>query len=169
MVYINSEPLYRLCDPKGYHYYTSNKDKYYNYISLGWKPEGIIGYVFNQQVKGSLPVWVTRKTTDRYCNLGCADYLFTISKEEQLFAISNFGYSNDGWLSGDIPVFYMAPTQLPGTTPLYRVLQTSLSPNGHFLTTNVSERNLIVGDATNYRDEGITGYVWSTQVSLPTE
>lgn len=166
---IGSEPLYRLCDKKGYHYYTSSKESYHNYISAGWKPEGVIGYVFKQEVKGSLPVWVTRKTTDRYCDQGCADYLFTISKEEQLFAISNYGYSNDGWLAGEIPVFYMAPTQLPGTTPLYRILQTHLSPNGHFYTTDVNERNHILGDATNYRDEGIGGYVWTTQVSLPAQ
>ena len=53
---------------------------------------------------------------------------------------------------------YLAPSAVCGAVPLYR---TSHPTSSHFYTTSLAEKNNAVS-ALGYKDEGITGYVWST-------
>ena len=52
----------------------------------------------------------------------------------------------------------MLPTQLPGTIPLFRLVNGGV--HAHLLTANVTERNgLITGPGAQWTDEGIAGYI----------
>ena len=85
-----------------------------------------------------------------------------------LNAIGKYKYFPMGEGKGINHLLFISPTQLPGTTPVYRILQTSLKTHGHFYTSSQDERNRLVYDTQNYRDEGIVGYIWTSPVSLAT-
>jgi hypothetical protein len=112
---IKSFAFYRFTDTFGYHTYVYGA----GYRSLiendKKKPDLKIGYVFDKKVQGSVALWRAL----RYIRGGGRDELYTTSYIEVMDAKSKFNLVFDYR-----PYAYIAPSQLPGTTPIYRILQT---------------------------------------------
>ena len=168
---ITTVPLYRLCDDKGYHMYITDKSIKDQLLLRGQKKgEGIVGYVFLKQVRESVRLYglklylESHKATEPYSGI---ESLYTTDEDEMLYARGKFHYQLDDGFNAYISTAYVQNTNsIPPTKPLYRILQLSLQPQGHFYTTNTDERNALLKDTKNYRDEGIAGYVWEGVVSL---
>lgn len=78
------------------------------------------------------------------------DHFYTTSAAERDYAVSHFGYANEG-MTG-----YVGTQATSGRTPLYRVY--SSQSGDHFYTTSAGERDNAV-NRLGYRNEGIAGYV----------
>lgn len=84
------------------------------------------------------------------------DWFMTASAGELNNAISN------GWVSRGV-VCYTSPAQVPGTIPLYRLYNPSLTD--HVYTTNPQEYNVL--QSVFYVPEGIVGYVFPKTSPVP--
>jgi hypothetical protein len=115
-------------------------------------PLHCMAWVFAQPVQGTVPVY-------RYLNPETGKHFFTTSHEEGQQAVYRYGFADEGICC------YVAPTQLPGTVPLYRLYS---DKGGHFYTTD-SRLEQWLELRENFRSEGITGYVWATSVNLPSQ
>jgi hypothetical protein len=155
---VKSFAFYRFADDFGYHIYVYGAG-YRSLIETDKKkPELKIGYVFDKEVQGSVALWRAL----RLIRGGGRDELYTTNYGEVIDAMTKYNFAFNYR-----PYAFIAPTQLPGTTPLYRILQTDLKVHGHFYTTSLEERNSLLADTVKHKDEGIAGYLWTTQVSLP--
>ena len=109
-------------------------------------------YVFNQLIVDTVTLY-------RYRNRLSGDHFFTTSETEGNQAIVKYDCVPEGICC------YLAPTQSPGTVPLYRLLYNN---KYHRYLTNADVRAIDM-----YRgwaeDEGITGFVWTSPVSLPAQ
>jgi hypothetical protein len=117
---------------------------------LHWEFEGPIGFVFDHQVAGTVPVYRVYKQETWSENL-IDHHFFTVDKAEADRAVARLGFSDEGICC------YIASTQLPGTVPLYRLY--SKKRADHFYTASPHER-----DSAKFNDgyelEGVVGFVW---------
>src|ERR1039457_1980294 len=115
-------------------------------------------HVFNEQAKGIVPLL-------RYVHNKSGDHFFTTDANEGATAVQAYGYASEGICC------YIAPTQLSGTVPMYRLLK----GNKHRYVTSVDARDKATFEQ-GWKLEGIAGYVWSMvknpsdqSTSLPTK
>ena len=85
------------------------------------------------------------------------NHFFTASRAEALSAMRSYGYRSEGICC------YIAPTQLPGTVPLYRLRRPGRNSVHRYLIDQYEKDRLIAADG--YVNEGIAGYVWTTAVT----
>ncbi len=108
------------------------------------------GYVFWTQVPGTVPLY-------RYRSHDTGDHFFTTSLDEGNTAVAQYGYTPENICC------YIYTTPVPGSLPLYRAARGSF----HFYTVNSTERQQFIagqlGGSGQARDEGIVGYVLSSQ------
>lgn len=138
-------PLYRAYNAStGSHLFTHNASEERNAVSnLGYRSEGIAGYIMNKQAPGAQPL---------YRMVGPnGDHFYTSNENEKNQAAAQ-GYRDEG-IAG-----YIASSPQPDTVPLYRLVNPKTGE--HFYTTNPSEHQQDLSQG--WRDEGIVGYVWSS-------
>lgn len=72
-------------------FYTANAAEFNNVITnLGYKDEGVVGYVFDKQVGvGTSPIY-------RSYNPAFNDHLFTMDANEHKTATTKYGYNDEG-------------------------------------------------------------------------
>ncbi len=137
-------PLYRAYNPStGNHLFTDSYQEYQNAVkNLGYRNEGVDGYLEKTQRPGTEPV---------YRMLGPkGDHLYTTNPSQRQQAQQQ-GYKDEG-VAG-----YVATSAQPNTAPLYAMVD----PNSgeHFYTTNPTERQQDL--SKGWKDEGVIGYVWN--------
>lgn len=91
-----------------------------------------------------------------YRMFGQGDHFYTTNAAEHA-SVSRAGVYKDEGIEG-----YLATTQVPGSTPLYRLVARHGSGLDHFYTTSASERQSAM--RSGYRDEGVAGYIASSQL-----
>jgi uncharacterized protein DUF5648 len=118
-------------------------------------------YVFNQPVVGTVTLY-------RYLNRLSGDHFFTTSAEEGNQAIAKYDCVSEGISC------YLSPTQVPFTVPLYRLLVNK--KYHHYLIDPYERAQEMAGKFDSISnvhwpasDEGITGFVWTSPVSLPAQ
>jgi hypothetical protein len=136
-------PLYRAVSPStgGHLFTTSYSELKQAESSVGFKDEGIAGYIKRTQAEGTEPLY-------RLYNPGNNDHFYTANPAERSSALAS-GYRDEG-VAG-----YISSSQQPGTVPLYRLRN---GQAGHFYTTNPQERQTAMQQG--WSDEGIAGYAW---------
>jgi hypothetical protein len=173
-------PLFRLyAETTGINFYTADPKRRDSAIASGaWKQIGITGYVFDQKVPDTVPLYMVE--TD--IGFG-AIFGYTISFNEVMHLTQKKGW----YTEGNGIACYVAATQLPGTLPLYRLYRakTGTKDSGggffdflagpefktegsdhivgdfdNFYTTSQAERDSAVANAkyTYLRREG---YIWT--------
>ena len=113
--------------------------------SVHWGVLPDMALVFPKQAKGLLPLF-------RYYNPKTKDHFFTTDQWEGGEAIKWLGYTTEGVCC------YVAPSQLPGTAPLYRFRVDSLHQY-QLAATQPASNGAIA--------EGIAGYVWTVVDPAP--
>lgn len=126
------------------HLYTTNPSEHSTATGMGYKDEGIAGYLASNQVSGTQPLYRLSKSAG-----SGLIHLYTTDNNERQSAISQ-GFKEDG------PLGYIATSQVPGTVPLYRFRATT---GDNFLSANPSDRTLALQQG--YQEQGTVGYVWS--------
>jgi len=182
---IQTVPLFRLylmsfdntgLNP-GFHFYTTDSTERDGLLNHGhYRGEGIAGYVFNQLVPGTVPLYRLSKTDvfmpGKY-GWNATKHFYTTNKAETDKAVNSFGFKLEGIQC------YVAPKDkpVPGTVALYRLYHPlSKSETGyvginragdddHFYTTNSGEKYKAVYKI-QYADEGIACYVWPQPATL---
>ncbi|HWQ59939.1 MAG TPA: SpoIID/LytB domain-containing protein [Candidatus Fimivivens sp.] len=131
---ITTSPVYRFANPRtGDHFYTaseSEKSVVANTSVYGYVFEGIAFYSQTEQLAGSVPVY-------RLVSHTTGDHFYTVSKDERDAILGNesSGYFDEG------VAFYAYATQLDGTSPVYRFVNTTTGD--HFYTASESEKNVL--------------------------
>jgi hypothetical protein len=92
---------------------------------------------------------------------GVGDHFYTTSAAERDSAVANYGYHEEGIAC------YVFGSQVPGTTPLYRLTSPHAFSGDHFYTTSAAERDAAVS-VHGYQDEGTACYVYNSQASNTT-
>ena len=126
------------------HLYTTNASEHSTATGMGYKDEGIAGYLASSQVSGTQPLYRLSKPAG-----SGLIHLYTTDNGERQSAISQ-GFKEDG------PLGYIATSQMAGTVPLYRFRATT---GDYFLSANPSDRQLALQQG--YQDQGTVGYIWS--------
>jgi hypothetical protein len=90
-----------------------------------------------------------------YRMYGQGDHFYTTNAAEHA-SVSRAGAYKDEGIEG-----YLATTQVPGSTPLYRLIAQHGSTLDHFYTASASERQSAI--QSGYRDEGVVGYIAQSQ------
>jgi hypothetical protein len=135
-------PIYRALNPAtGAHVYVTNTAN----LPPGTTQEGIAGYLMKTPAAGTSKLYALTASN--------GDYFYTASEPERENAIRKLGFQDHG-VAG-----YIATTQLPGTVPMYRMLNTTNQQ--HFYTTNPAEHASVLAKG-GFTDEGVVGYVWQT-------
>jgi hypothetical protein len=149
---LQTVPLYRLLKTgTGNHFYTTSATERDNAVNhLGFKYEGIAGYVFSTQVTGSVPLYRLVLATSTVL-----DHFYTTSAAERDNAVKTYSYKYEGIQC------YVLPTQMKGTTPLYRLVN---SKPDHFYTISSPEKDNAV-KSYGYKYEGIASYIFATNQS----
>jgi serine/threonine protein kinase len=149
---LQTVPLYRLLKTgTGNHFYTTSATERDNAVNhLGFKYEGIAGYVFSTQVTGSVPLYRLVLATSTVL-----DHFYTTSAAERDNAVKTYSYKYEGIQC------YVLPTQMRGTTPLYRLVN---SKPDHFYTISSTEKDNAV-KSYGYKYEGIASYIFATNQS----
>ncbi|HYM94578.1 MAG TPA: hypothetical protein VET23_10595 [Chitinophagaceae bacterium] len=192
---VTAVPVYRLVDPNGYHFYTTNEaEKNATIKDLGYHDEGILGYVFTQQVAGTVPLYRYRSELDYFTNIEnntsalIARHFYTTNQNDEELKPQNYGYSLGGdgnssvhgtlrnYISEGIQC-YVSPTNEPGTIPVYHLRQTrigvvkdgdhnKMQPGAYdnFYTIDQQEK-FSATYKYNYTDKGIAFYVWIARLS----
>ncbi|ABK14965.1 hypothetical protein Mthe_1183 [Methanothrix thermoacetophila PT] len=128
--------LYRMYG-YGDHFYTTSYPEVQFANSIGYRYEGIAGYIYPSNQDGTIPL---------YRMYGYGDHFYTTSYPEVQFA-NSIGYRYEG-IAG-----YIYPSNQDGTIPLYRMY----GYGDHFYTTNYPEVQF--ANSIGYRYEGIAGYI----------
>lgn len=117
--------------------------------------EGIEGYLSPKQVPGTVPLHRLYKDTMKH--------FYTADATEKDKAISQYGYRFENIVG------YVSAVQKPGTTPLYRVYRATkgITRDDHFYTIKEDEKFGAL-HKYGYVDDGITCYVWTSEVKLST-
>ncbi len=142
----NKVPLYRAYNPKnGSHFFTDNAQEEQNAVSkMGFRNEGIAGYIMSTQAPGTVPVYRLRGPN--------GDHLYVTDASQAQQAQSQYHYTNEG-VAG-----YVASSQQPGTVAWYRFVNPS---NGeHTYTSDPTEIQQIT--AAGWHNEGVIGYIWTS-------
>ena len=149
---LHTVPLYRLLKTgTGNHFYTTSATERDHAVNhLGFKYEGIAGYVFSTQVTGSVPLYRLVLATSTVL-----DHFYTTSAAERDNAVKTYSYKDEGIQC------YVLPTQMKGTTPLYRLVN---SKPDHFYTISSPEKDNAV-KSYGYKYEGIASYIFATNQS----
>lgn len=170
-------PLYRFYNTiSGNHFYTaseSEKSALINNPQWGYSYEGVMVYVYANQVNGTTNVYrfysaatddhfytaseeeknsISLSPVYRFVNASSGDHFYTTSESEKAI-ISNT--SQSGYLFEGI-AFYAYTTQVNGSVPVYRSV--SSATGDHFYTTSSTEK-----DAAGYAYEGIAFYAFASQ------
>ena len=135
-----SAPVYRLYNKTTKeHLYTISEAEYKKLPSYGWKQEGV---AWTAPVKGT--------SVYRLYNKKTSDHHYTASKAEAERLVNA---SSSGWVydNGGKAVFYSG-----GSTPVYRLYNSSLKTGAHHLTTSKTEYNSLV--KYGWKQEGIALY-----------
>lgn len=107
-----------------FHFYTANPDERASLKQQpGWKEYGQMGYVFREQVPGTIPLYRLVKA-----EFGGANHFYTIDKKEADSA-AGMGWTFEGVCC------YVSKTPVEGTVPLYRLykaVHTSGDSEGSF-------------------------------------
>ena len=149
---LQTVPLYRLLkNGTGNHFYTTSAtERDYTVNHYGYKYEGIAGYVFSTQVADSVPLFRLVLTTST-----ALDHFYTTSAAERDNAVKTYSYKYEGIQC------YVLPTQMKGTTPLYRLVN---GTPDHFYTISSTEKDNAVKNY-GYKYEGVAGYMFATSQS----
>ena len=159
-------PLYHFYElQKDYfHFYTANQDEAAALKKQkGWKYVGITGYVLAKQKPGTVPLFRMVKS-----EFGGTNHFYTTNLDEANAAINNGGWTAEGIVG------YVAPTQFPGTVPLYRLYLGCQTPNDgkfrgpcedanggdvHYLTVSGEDKNTAVYNGMTFIR--IEAWVWT--------
>jgi hypothetical protein len=140
--------------------------------AAGWKYMGTIGWVFPQQVPGSVPLYRLVKEEDEPKGV---NHFMTVDKAEADHAANNLGWHFEGIMC------YVSPKQVAGTVHLYRLYRPlqDLSGQGSGLikyTTKIGDTHYYTvseEDMNEYVNVGYTlvrteAFIWSkaTTISL---
>jgi hypothetical protein len=165
-VKVRTVPLYRLrieigSKPDPYLFTTNAVERDSAVTNLSYVYEGVAGYVLpasQQQMHDIVPLY-------RLFYLGDvqafhADHFYTtnLKEVEQVVHDKWNPYTNEGVMC------MIASRQLPGTVPLHRLLRESL----HFYTADEMEYFTAL-HKNKYKDEGVTGYVWTKEAEVSAE
>lgn len=192
---ISAVPLYRLLDPYGYHFYTTNEaEKNATIKDLSYQEEGIIGYAFAQQVEGTVPLYrysgeltyVTNVQKDEIVNIARHFYTTDQNEKELKFEKTYINVSHgdnfnpryvEHYVSEGIQC-YVSPINVAGTAPVFWLHQYSygivdegdhgkLHPGSfdNFYTSNEEEKFSAVFKY-KYSDKGISFYVWNAAIKI---
>ncbi|MCA1636126.1 MAG: hypothetical protein LC785_16150 [Acidobacteria bacterium] len=203
---VSTVPLYRLYAPStGIHFYTTDVNRRLESMGSGWKSEGVAAHVLNEQAPGTvtlyvLIIWLRFNDVE-----GNPVFGYTTSEQEKTTLLQApqvpklWGgyvyYKKSQWhFDGSGIAGYIAPTQLYGTVPLYRLHHlpefgpeeentSSLaivntdehkyrkcrpSSFDNFYTTSEEEKAKAITDY-GYKFVGVVGYVWPQPTSVSTD
>ncbi|MBS1620966.1 MAG: hypothetical protein JST10_09810 [Bacteroidetes bacterium] len=186
---VTAVPLYRLVDPYGYHFYTTNEaEKNATIKDLGYKDEGIIGYVFPQKVLGSVPLYRYRSEFSYIINnesnqaVRIARHFYTSNQnDEELkpkswnYGIQNGSYTLGNYISEGIQC-YVSSSNVENLAPVYWLYKDfcAFKDDDHDkmvpgafdnLYTNNEEEKFSAVYKFNYKQKSIAFYVWKTAIS----
>lgn len=186
---ITAIPLYRLVDPYGYHFYTTNEaEKSATIKDLGYKDEGILGYVFPQKVLGSVPLYRYRSEFSYIIGdesnqaVRIARHFYTPNQnDEELkpkswsYAIHHNTYNLGNYISEGIQC-YVSSTNVDNLVPVYWLFKdySVIENDDHYklgpgafdnLYTNNEEEKFSAVYKYNYKQKSIAYYVWKTAIS----
>lgn len=192
---VTAVPLYRLSDPYGYHFYTTNEaEKNATIKDLHYSYEGILGYVFPQQVAGTVPLYRYRSELDYFTNIEnntsafIARHFYTTNQNDEELKVQNYGYSLGGnggaavhgtlrnYISEGIQC-YVSTANVVGATPIYRLRQNRIGvvndgdhnkmfPGAYDnFYTNDEQEKFTATYKYSYTDKGIGFYAWKTSIS----
>lgn len=119
--------VYRVRNPKGFHYFTKSKEERDGLIAVGWIDEGV---AFTTRRGGSDAVYLLYNPAN-------GDHIYTV-KVDEAAALQNAGWDWQG-----VPFFAWAEG-----TPIYRMY--NRYSEEHMLTKSVEERDKMVKDGWNY-------------------
>ncbi|KAF7349635.1 hypothetical protein MSAN_01689600 [Mycena sanguinolenta] len=142
----NAVPFYRTYNAAAVdHYYTASVSRV-NQFDSQWALQQVAAFVFVDQEDSTVPLY-------HLYNGNVVDNFYTTSMTEVEAALK-IGYQN---VTTDVdPMTYIYPTQICGSTPLYRLYSASGTDN--FYTTSESERLEVIAN-NGYADVEIAGYV----------
>ena len=161
---VTAVPLYRFYDRNhGFHFYTADPDERAAMKGdSNWSEEQQEGYVFRQQVPGTLPLYRVGKGGD----FGGSEHFYTIDMAQVKEAAPG-GWKNEG------VACYVSPAQIAGTVPLYRLytFRGFVYPDGstareddQFYT--IDGKQKFEAMAQGYQLVGTEAYVWTQPVTL---
>lgn len=119
-------PFHRAYNPDaGSYFYTTNTTEFTNAINnLGYRDEGIDGFIFPSSERGTVPFFRMLKPS---LNV----HFYTIDTNEVKSSRQNLGYRDDG-IAG-----FVYPRSMCTAIPLFRMVRGW----GYFYTTSATERN----------------------------
>lgn len=186
---VTAIPLYRLSDPYGYHFYTTNEaERNATIKDLGYKDEGIIGYVFPQKVLGSVPLYRYRsefsyiKNDESNQAVRIARHFYTPNQnDEELkpkswnYGIQNASYTLGNYISEGIQC-YVSSSNVENLVPVYWLYKdiSFIKDDDHVkmepgafdnLYTSNEEEKFSAVYKYNYKQKSIAFYVWKTAIS----
>ena len=129
------------------HFYVTNLTEVGSALNIGYRFEGISGYVMPGLGVGRIPLY-------RLFNSKILNHFYTTSLPEKNNTLK-YGYKYEG------VACYVYPTAGGGRVPLYRLF--SKTHANHFYTTSVAEKNK--AQQEGYTFEGIACYVYPTPVA----
>lgn len=132
-------PFYRL-NKNSYHLFTLSLEEKDYLRTTGWTYEGVAGYLYSDEVTGTVPVY-------RSYNATSSDHFYTTDSSERDQEESN-GWKYEG-IAG-----YIYSAEVENSVPFY-----ILNNNGnHFYTSDKQEHDQVIS-SLGFKDEGILGYV----------
>lgn len=177
-------PVYRLLDSHGYHFYTADQAEKNNAVSnLGFKYEGILGYVFSDRVMGTIPLYrfngALGTYDDKFTAQSSVYYLTTDPNDELVTGDGRIHTANDGTtmmqdkLKPEGILGYISSEEIDGTTPIFNLSQHKADDFEYDdqkihpavfdqLLTNDEDEKSEAQKIYGYSDEGILGYIWNT-------
>ena len=167
-------PLYRFYQAASdFHFYTADPVERANVSKMaGWKEYQQMGFVYREQVPGTVPLYRLAKS-----EFGGSNHFYTIDKKEADNASQNLGWTFEGIAC------YVSKTPVAGTLPFYRLYKavhtegdtegsflgnliggkpfSSTTGDVHFYTTDAPERDKAMKHGFQFvRTEA---YVWAQQ------
>jgi hypothetical protein len=171
-------PLYRLYDSKnGINFYTTNKARRTQAISVGWTPIGIAGHCLPEKVPGTVPLMAVRlEQLGAPFGSSGRHVIFAYSTDiDEIVNLQNHGWSPESTsLSSKAePVCWVAPARfvvgshLGETVPFHRLYHPPGGASGddHFYTISEDEMGSAVRDA-RYRYERVEAQLWASPTTV---